>query len=84
MVILPGHLALDRQRVFLDALGMGQDRGAFVGQGTEDPIVEVEIVFDGQVAAMNTRALTSAAVDSSERAPALRIVSTTSGWLVRR
>ncbi len=36
--------------------------GAFVGQVTEDPIKEIEIVFDGQVAAMNTRALTSAAV----------------------
>ncbi|KAB0678030.1 phosphoglycerate dehydrogenase [Aureimonas leprariae] len=36
--------------------------GAFVGQVTEDPIKEIEIVFDGNVAAMNTRALTSAAV----------------------
>src|SRR6187551_188211 len=34
--------------------------GAFVGQVTEDPIQEVEILFDGSTAAMNTRALISA------------------------
>lgn len=34
--------------------------GAFVGQVTEDPIEQVEILFDGATAAMNTRALTSA------------------------
>src|SRR5690606_10067958 len=31
--------------------------GAFVGQATEDPIEEVEILFDGATAGMNTRAL---------------------------
>lgn len=36
--------------------------GAFVGQVTEDPITEVEILFDGQIAQMNTRALISAAL----------------------
>jgi D-3-phosphoglycerate dehydrogenase len=36
--------------------------GAFVGQVTEDPIKEVEILFDGQTATMNTRALISAAL----------------------
>ena len=36
--------------------------GAFVGQVTEDPIKEVEILFDGATAAMNTRALISAAL----------------------
>ena len=36
--------------------------GAFVGQVTEEPIKSVEIVYDGAVAAMNTRALTSAAL----------------------
>ncbi len=36
--------------------------GAFVGQATEDPIKEVEILFDGSTAAMNTRALISAAL----------------------
>ncbi len=36
--------------------------GAFVGQVTEDPIKEVEILFDGSTAAMNTRALISAAL----------------------
>src|SRR5690606_20628934 len=36
--------------------------GAFVGQVTEDPIKEVEVLFDGAVAEMNTRALMSAAL----------------------
>jgi D-3-phosphoglycerate dehydrogenase len=34
--------------------------GAFVGQVTEEPITEVEILFDGITATMNTRALISA------------------------
>ncbi|APH74059.1 phosphoglycerate dehydrogenase [Aquibium oceanicum] len=34
--------------------------GAFVGQVTEDPIKQVEILFDGSTASMNTKALTSA------------------------
>jgi D-3-phosphoglycerate dehydrogenase / 2-oxoglutarate reductase len=34
--------------------------GAFVGQVTDDPIKEVEILFDGSTATMNTRALISA------------------------
>jgi D-3-phosphoglycerate dehydrogenase len=36
--------------------------GAFVGQVTEEPIKEVEILFDGSTATMNTRALISAAL----------------------
>jgi D-3-phosphoglycerate dehydrogenase len=36
--------------------------GAFVGQVTEEPIQEVEIVFDGSTTELNTRALTSAAI----------------------
>ncbi len=36
--------------------------GAFVGQVTEEPIQEVEILFDGSTAGMNTRALISAAL----------------------
>ncbi len=36
--------------------------GAFVGQVTEEPIQEVEILFDGATATMNTRALVSAAL----------------------
>ncbi len=36
--------------------------GAFVGQVTEDPIKEVEILFDGATAQMNTRALIAAAL----------------------
>ena len=34
--------------------------GAFVGQVTEEPIKEVEILFDGSTASMNTKALISA------------------------
>jgi len=36
--------------------------GGFVGQVTDEPIEEVEILFDGATAAMNTRALISAAL----------------------
>lgn len=36
--------------------------GAFVGQSTEEDIQEVEIIFDGATALMNTRALMSAAL----------------------
>ncbi|MGH6860054.1 MAG: phosphoglycerate dehydrogenase, partial [Phyllobacterium sp.] len=36
--------------------------GAFVGQVTEEPIEEVEVLFDGSTAGMNTRALVSAAL----------------------
>ncbi len=36
--------------------------GAFVGQVTDDAIKEVEILFDGATASMNTRALISAAL----------------------
>jgi D-3-phosphoglycerate dehydrogenase len=36
--------------------------GAFVGQVTEEPIKEVEILFDGVTATMNTKALISAAL----------------------
>lgn len=36
--------------------------GAFVGQVTDEPIQEVEVLFDGSTASMNTRALLSAAL----------------------
>src|SRR5690606_18874296 len=36
--------------------------GAFVGQVTDEPIQDVEILFDGATADMNTRALISAAL----------------------
>ena len=36
--------------------------GAFVGQVTDEPIQEVEVLFDGSTATMNTRALISAAL----------------------
>ncbi len=41
--------------------------GCFVGQVTDSPIREVEIIFDGSTAAMNTRALVSAAVSGLMR-----------------
>lgn len=34
--------------------------GSFVGQATDSPIKEIEILFDGSTAKMNTKALTSA------------------------
>ncbi|MEM9851623.1 MAG: NAD(P)-dependent oxidoreductase, partial [Pseudomonadota bacterium] len=36
--------------------------GSFVGQMTDEPIQAIEILYDGKVADMNTRALSSAAV----------------------
>ncbi len=36
--------------------------GSFAGQLTDSPITEVEILYDGHVAGMNTKALTSAAL----------------------
>jgi len=36
--------------------------GAFVGQVTDDPIKEVEILFDGATSTMNTRAMIAAAL----------------------
>ncbi|RLQ88671.1 phosphoglycerate dehydrogenase [Notoacmeibacter ruber] len=41
--------------------------GSFVGQVTDAPIHEVEIIFDGSTAGMNTRALVSAAVSGLMR-----------------
>ena len=36
--------------------------GSFVGQVTDSPVKQVEILYDGHVAGMNTKALTSAAL----------------------
>lgn len=41
---------------------LAQHLGAFAGQVTETPIQRVEIIYDGAVAEMNTKALTSAAI----------------------
>ena len=41
---------------------LAETLGSFVGQVTDGPIRRVEILFDGHVAAMNTKALTSAAL----------------------
>ncbi|OXT02622.1 phosphoglycerate dehydrogenase [Notoacmeibacter marinus] len=41
--------------------------GSFVGQVTDSPIREVEIIFDGATAEMNTRALVSAAISGLMR-----------------
>lgn len=39
---------------------LAETLGSFVGQVTESPVKEVEVLFDGHVAGMNTKALTSA------------------------
>ena len=41
---------------------LAEHLGAFAGQVTEDPIKKVEIIYDGRVAGMNTKALTSAVI----------------------
>ena len=41
---------------------LAEHLGAFAGQVTESPIRKVEITYDGGVAEMNTKALTSAAI----------------------
>src|SRR6187455_3508061 len=43
-------------------IALAEKLGSFAGQLTEDPIKEVEIIFDGATAQMNTRALISAAL----------------------
>jgi D-3-phosphoglycerate dehydrogenase len=41
---------------------LAEHLGAFAGQVTEEPIQRIEIIYDGAVAQMNTKALTSAAI----------------------
>jgi D-3-phosphoglycerate dehydrogenase / 2-oxoglutarate reductase len=41
---------------------LAEHLGAFAGQVTESPIRRIELIYDGSVAEMNTRALTSAAI----------------------
>jgi D-3-phosphoglycerate dehydrogenase len=41
---------------------LAEHLGAFAGQVTDDPIKKVEIIYDGRVAGMNTKALTSAVI----------------------
>ena len=41
---------------------LAEHLGAFAGQVTESPIKRLEIIFDGSVAEMNTKALSSAAI----------------------
>jgi D-3-phosphoglycerate dehydrogenase len=41
---------------------LAQHLGAFAGQLTDEPITEINITYDGKVAAMNTKALASAAI----------------------
>jgi D-3-phosphoglycerate dehydrogenase len=54
------NVALQVAEQMSDYLIKGDCLGAFVGQVTESPIKEIEILFDGITADMNTRALTSA------------------------
>ncbi|MFZ1813974.1 MAG: phosphoglycerate dehydrogenase [Rhizobiaceae bacterium] len=41
---------------------LAEHLGAFAGQVTDEPIKRVELIYDGAVASMNTKALTSAAM----------------------
>lgn len=41
---------------------LAEHLGSFVGQVTDEPIKKVEIIYDGKVASMNTKALSSAAI----------------------
>lgn len=41
---------------------LAEHLGAFVGQVTDEPIKKIEIIYDGGVAKMNIKALTSAAI----------------------
>jgi D-3-phosphoglycerate dehydrogenase len=41
---------------------LAEHLGAFAGQVTDEPIQRIEIIYDGAVAQMNTKALTSAAI----------------------
>ena len=45
-----------------DVIRLADVLGAFVGQVTESAIKEIEILYDGATASMNTKALTSAAL----------------------
>ncbi len=55
-------ISADEAPKLLPFVKLAEHLGAFAGQVTETPIQKIEIIYDGGVATMNTKALTSAAV----------------------
>jgi len=64
-------------------VALAEKLGSFAGQLTESPITELQIVYEGQVAQMNTRALTSAVLAGLLR-PMLGEVNVVSAPVVAR
>ena len=55
-------ISADEAPVLTPFVKLAEYLGAFAGQVTESPIQRVEVIYDGAVAGMNTKALTSAAI----------------------
>jgi D-3-phosphoglycerate dehydrogenase len=55
-------ISAEEAPVLLPFVKLAEHLGAFAGQVTEEPIEKVEILYDGRVAGMNVKALTSAAI----------------------
>ncbi len=64
-------------------VALAEKLGSFAGQLTESPITELQIVYEGQVAQMNTRALTSAVLAGLLR-PMLGEVNVVSAPVIAR
>ena len=64
-------------------IALADKLGSFVGQLAESPVVSVRIAYEGQVAGMNHRALTSAALAGLLR-PVLQSVNVVSAPVVAR
>jgi D-3-phosphoglycerate dehydrogenase len=64
-------------------VALAEKLGSFVGQLTEAPIKGIRIEYEGEVAGMNTRALTSAAVTGALR-PFLQDINMVSAPMVAR
>ncbi|MCU0790367.1 MAG: phosphoglycerate dehydrogenase [Nitratireductor sp.] len=55
-------ISAEEAPILMPFIRLAEHLGAFAGQVTETPIEKVEIIYDGGVARMNTKALTSAAI----------------------
>ncbi|HSO48071.1 MAG TPA: phosphoglycerate dehydrogenase [Rhizobiaceae bacterium] len=55
-------ISAEEAPILMPFIKLAEHLGAFAGQVTETPIEKVEIIYDGSVARMNTKALTSAAI----------------------
>ena len=55
-------ITADEAPILMPFIKLAEHLGAFAGQVTETPIQRIEIIYDGGVATMNTKALTSAAI----------------------